>query len=132
MDFIRHMRIAAFLRILCAVSLLMLTFAHQPFANAPTDVPDLAAYQLPDGSIPSICLANAFERDDEKGKTGSTQCEACRISHGVALPGPASSFEVRIARVQTRFERPGDSAVVQQDTFVKARPRGPPAGHQTV
>ncbi len=82
----RRTMTASLLRIMCALALVMLGFALKPVvALSPTA--ELAAYQLPDGSIPSLCLTHTGEKP---GKDAMPQngCEACRLSASIILPQP--------------------------------------------
>lgn len=120
----RMTRWAACLRILCAVALLFVGFAHQPAsATAPTAL-ELTQYVLPDGTLPDICL-----NDMVGGKAkhvGPVKCEACRIAGAMLMPEPADldgavlAFRRLVAlplveeALRPRRERPG------------APPRAPP------
>ncbi|CAK7255217.1 conserved exported protein of unknown function [Shinella sp. WSC3-e] len=120
----RMTRWAACLRILCAVALLSVGFAHQPAsATAPTAL-ELTQYVLPDGTLPDICL-----NDMVGGKAkhvGPVKCEACRIGSAMLMPAPADLDGAVLAfrrlaalplveeALRPRRERPG------------APPRAPP------
>lgn len=86
----RQMRVAV--RVLSALALLFLSFAHQP-AFARQITPSMAAdYMLPDGTIGDIC----FGLDGIDGKEhGSSHeglapvCDYCRLAASVLLPSPA-------------------------------------------
>ncbi|EGE58098.1 UNVERIFIED_ORG: hypothetical protein GGI63_003523 [Rhizobium esperanzae] len=75
-----------FLRMLCALGLLLLGFAHQAPQAVASDGYDAAAYVLPDGSFASLCVTVR----DTGGKTVAFKpnCEACRLSASVILPTP--------------------------------------------
>ena len=117
-------RWAACLRILCAVALLSVGFAHRPaFATQPTAI-ELAHYVLPDGTLPDICLN---DRVDGKVKHAfPVKCEACRIGSAMLVPVPAdpggAGLDYRLvaapplveSTLPSRRERPG------------APPRAPP------
>jgi hypothetical protein len=116
---------AACLRILCAVALLFVGFAHQPAsASGPTALESIQ-YMLPDGTMPDLCLNDMVDG----GKTTHVvpaKCEACRIGGAMLVPEPADldgavlSFRRVAARplaeeaLHSRRERPG------------APPRAPP------
>ncbi|MDR9773214.1 hypothetical protein RJJ65_11170 [Rhizobium hidalgonense] len=90
-------------RILCAIALVSVGFAHQAPAIA-ADPVNLAEYVLPDGTLPTLCVTVT----DDEGNTGTDHklhnhgCEACRISASVLLPPPADiagkavAFSVRV------------------------------------
>ena len=81
---------ANLLRILCAMGFLLLGFAHQPpaFALSASQLEELEAFRLPDGSLPVLCLTPTG-RDGTPHHSGSEGCEACRLSAFVVLPEPA-------------------------------------------
>ncbi|MBP1856934.1 DUF2946 family protein [Rhizobium herbae] len=100
----RHMQGAV--RVLSALALLFLSFAHQP-AFARQITPAMAAqYMLPDGSI-DIC----FGLDGVDGHGSSHEglapvCDYCRLAASVLLPTP-----------------PGESyLVIRLAAFVSAKP----------
>ena len=111
------------LRIVCAMLLVFLGFAHRPFVSS-AQAQDLAAYVLPDGSIASLCLP---DQDGKQGKHVDPGCEACRIASSAAMPLPpldAGEIVRRTAIV---------TFVVSPERFHRlnfppsAPPRGPPA-----
>ncbi|KPH08263.1 hypothetical protein CO657_09485 [Rhizobium acidisoli] len=75
-----------FLRMLCALSLVLLGLAHQAPQAAASDSYDASAYVLPDGTVASLCVTVK----DADGKTVAFKpnCEACRLSASVLLPTP--------------------------------------------
>ncbi|EJT05380.1 hypothetical protein [Rhizobium sp. CCGE 510] len=77
-----------FLRMLCALSLVLLGLAHQPPQAVASEGYHAAAYMLPDGTFASLCVTVK----DADGKTGAFKpnCEACRLSASVILPAPDS------------------------------------------
>lgn len=114
---------AACLRILCAVALLFVGFAHRPASAAAPTALELAQYVLPDGTIQDICL------NDMVGKVKHAtpiKCEACRIAGALLMPEPAdldgavfayadiSALPLVEEALHSRRERPG------------APPRAPP------
>ncbi|MBB4478895.1 DUF2946 family protein [Rhizobium etli] len=84
------------LRILCAVALAFVGFAHQTPASAAGtfDPAELAQYVLPDGSLPTLCVTITDESGTDKSgtdkhhKAHSHDCEACRIGAATLLPAP--------------------------------------------
>ncbi len=81
---------------LCCFALLLVAFAHTP-GLSPSPTPayassgsayeqiDLAAYTLPDGSLPSLCLYNP----GNGGKRNAAQiaCDFCQIASGANIAG---------------------------------------------
>ncbi|ANL40730.1 MULTISPECIES: hypothetical protein [Rhizobium] len=75
-----------FLRMFCALSLLLLGFAHQAPQAVASDGYDAAAYVLPDGSFASLCVT--VRDTGDKTVAFKPNCEACRLSASVILPTP--------------------------------------------
>ncbi|WP_337184847.1 hypothetical protein [Shinella sp.] len=115
---------AACLRILCALALLSVGFAHQPASAARPGAILLSQYVLPDGTIGDLCLNDHV--DGKVRHDAAPKCEACRIGGAMLLPQPADpagtvlAFRTASVRplvgqaVDARRERPG------------APPRAPP------
>ncbi|MBY3128676.1 DUF2946 family protein [Rhizobium laguerreae] len=79
------------LRILCAVALVFVGFAHQlpAVAAGEFDPAELAQYALPDGTLPTLCVTTTDKSgQDQHDKAHSHGCEACRISTSILLPAP--------------------------------------------
>jgi hypothetical protein len=120
----RMTRFAVCLRILCAVALLFVGFAHQPATAGKPGVLELADYVLPDGSMADLCIGNIV--DGKAKHAGPVKCEACRIGGAMLMPEPsdlagvALAYRVVAARplvaeaLHSRRDRPG------------APPRAPP------
>ncbi len=49
-------------RMLCALALVFVAFAHKPITTASADQIDLAAYTLPDGTVPVLCLPGSGDQ----------------------------------------------------------------------
>lgn len=77
---------AALLHIMCAVALMMIGFAHKPVPSLLPEV-QFAAYLLPDGKLPSLCVTDT---GDEPGKNlpHHSGCDACRLSGAILLSEP--------------------------------------------
>ena len=112
---------------LCALSLLLVAFAHTPlsvdqtgsgYANA-----ELSTFVLPDGTLPALCLNG----DDEGHHVVANHCEACRIVSAVDLPSPAEGYVLTRWLVAAEMAVPGDIVLVHQAIKPGASPRGPPA-----
>lgn len=116
-------------RVLCAIALLSVGFAHKPPA---LDVPDSIAlsahqYVLPDGTLPENCLSLGGGQDDGGLPLGK-DCEACRLSAAAALPGPADTFGAPMPRERERAVPIRAEAFFHQLFPPSAPPRGPPSG----
>ena len=110
-------------RALCALSLVLISFAHRPALAYNAD--PAAAFVFPDGSVALNCLTG---RDgDGKGSSGSGPCEFCRIAGAIASPAPPDVFESCSVSVRAYAPLPDDDDVVRQAFFANAPPRGPPS-----
>lgn len=114
-------------RMLCALSLLLVAFAHKPLissaaASAYTGV-DVAEFILPDGTLPDLCLS-----DEEDGHHSAlNHCEACRIIASADLPAPVDAFIVNHLRHSEGLTRSRDDRFVRSFLRPGASPRGPPS-----
>ena len=121
--------IRGMLHILCALALFAVGFAHKaPVLAQQLSPAELAAYTLPDGTIPDLCLPGADIEGKGKGHIAGNDCEACRISASTILPLPADSTGVPIrvaskAILPVRFE-----ALYRQLFPPNTSPRAPPSG----
>jgi len=114
-------------RMLCALSLLLVAFAHKPIVSSATASAyagvNVADFVLPDGTLPDLCL--------DSGGTGehasAGHCEACRIVSSVDLPSPFDGYVIN------RWIAPAELTVLRDASFTHpalrpgASPRGPPS-----
>ncbi|RUM25506.1 hypothetical protein EFQ99_12225 [Rhizobium vallis] len=113
-----------FLRMLCAVSLLLLGLAHQAPQAISAEGYDAAVYRLPDGSFASLCVT--VKDDDGKTATFKPNCETCRLSSSVILPTPDAGcwLDRKLASlVNSPIETP---AVAGASTVSRPNSRAPP------
>lgn len=116
------------LRIMCALALVFAAFAHRPVQP---DFPDdfgIAAYTLPDGTIPVICLTGPDGKPN--GNAGGSRCEFCRIASATALPEPPVEFAPCAIEVTLTFNPPIIAAPTRQVFSGNAPVRGPPTGNR--
>ncbi|MCO4317007.1 hypothetical protein M8997_007415 [Phyllobacterium sp. 21LDTY02-6] len=106
-------------RILCALALVLVAFAHKPVAIADPAPIDLAAYALPDGTLPTLCLTDQGSDDDHKSSWHGTGCEACRLSASFILPVPPKANDPSVV--------PLPSLNVKREAALIARSAYPPA-----
>lgn len=123
-------QMALWLRLLCAIALVCLAFAHRPFTPADTSsfpsASEMAAYRLPDGKLPVLCITvdAGSGKTQEHGK--NPDCEACRLSASAALPARPSLPEPTLSPVREPA-RPLETVFVPQTRFLpNAAPRAPP------
>ncbi len=114
-------------RMLCALSLLLVAYAHRPLdltdaASSYSNV-DVTAFILPDGTLPELCL------DDEKSghHSAANHCEACRIVSSVDLPSPFDGYVVTRWFVAAELAVPQDATLVYPALRPGASPRAPPS-----
>ncbi|WJH41689.1 hypothetical protein N7E02_15485 [Aliirhizobium terrae] len=98
-------------RLICALALIMIGFAHKPPAsNHPVfNLAELAAYTLPDGTIPTLCITvTDDDHTDHHQHDGhlAKGCEACRIAAAAALPSPSDHAHAGIVRSFTAVAIP--------------------------
>lgn len=115
-------------RILCALALLLVGFAHKTpvLDGASIRSAELSQYVFPDGTPHVLCLpGEAGDAEHDHPDFGSG-CEACRLSASVLLPTPENTTGWLI--------RPADRFVpIRVETFSRplllpnAAPRGPPS-----
>jgi hypothetical protein len=78
-------------RLVCAFALVCLAFAHKPLAlpvsAAPTQA-ELAAFLLPDGTFPDLCLVVGHDEEHGPDHGAWSGCDACRITAAFALVAP--------------------------------------------
>ncbi len=106
-------------RMLCALALVFVAFAHKPIDAAPSNQIDLAAYTLPDGTVPVLCLPGSNDQDIHKSAWHGTGCEACRLSASVLLPVPPVTPGPRV--------QPAQSLAIQREAILIARSLYPPS-----
>lgn len=117
------------MRVLSALALLFLSFAHQP-AVARSITPAMAAdYMLPDGTIGDIC----FGLDGIEGKShGSSHeglapvCDYCRLAGSVDLPSPPSDSHLVIRTTALSNIAPDFVAVFVSPPRLLPQSRAPP------
>ncbi|MGH6760621.1 MAG: hypothetical protein ACRECW_03400 [Phyllobacterium sp.] len=102
------------------LALILLAFAHKPVVIPAYSAAELAAFALPDGSLPDLCLPSGASQDDGK-YVHDRPCEACRISAAGLLPAPPRCFGPRllIAHIVTRAM---DAPLLWRDRYPPAAP----------
>lgn len=115
-------------RMLCALALLLVAFAHKPVGVAATVSAyagvNVADYILPDGTLPDLCLTGD---GDHQHHAGANPCEACRIVSSVDLPSPFDGFLVNRRPAAAQLTVPQGASPVASGLRPAAPTRGPPA-----
>lgn len=116
-------------RILCALALLAIGFAHRvPVIDLSYAATDISAYMLPDGTVPELC--HTLDHDDggshpEKHALNQV-CEVCRIVAGILLPLPTDVTGAPLA-IETGTGFIADTSVFRPPVLLaSAAPRAPP------
>lgn len=100
---------------LLALALVLVGFGHRMALTGPVD---LAAYAMPDGTLPVLCL----EGGAETGKTDrAPSCPACTLAAAILLPAAVVLPAVQLATSQADWPAPA-TAVAEAH-----QPRAPPA-----
>jgi hypothetical protein len=106
-------------RMVCALALVFVAFAHQPIEARPANQIDLAAYTLPDGTVPVLCLPGSDDKDQHKSAWHGTGCEACRLSASFILPVPPFTSGPKV--------QPAQSLAIRREAVLIARSLFPPS-----
>ena len=122
-------RMAVSLRILCAIALLCVGFAHKVpvVETATTSVAELEQYVFPDGSRPVLCLSDTGDQSNPGGKVAGKSCEACRLGASIVLPAPADAPAWLAPYCATRFMPVRAETPLPRHFTLQAAPRGPPS-----
>jgi hypothetical protein len=64
---------------LYVLAMVFVGLAHRPAAHASASI-DLAAYTLPDGTVPDLCLNGAGDIPGSGNSVTPGLCDACRLS----------------------------------------------------
>lgn len=117
-------------RMICALALLLVGFAHKPPVLDYHSIPssERAEYTLPDGSIPVLCLPSEDGKTKHDGHDFGSGCEACRLTASVLLPAPADKAGEPILCEIGHFVPTRSEAFYHQLFPPNTAPRGPPSG----
>ncbi|MDK4705620.1 hypothetical protein PH562_25485 [Rhizobium sp. CNPSo 4062] len=115
-------------RILCAVALLFVGFAHQPIIATADEISpiELAQYRLPDGSLPILCITYKDADGKVHGKAYAPGCEACRIASAAMLPTPPTEICERLVSLHRQIVVARSEAFHRQLYPPNTGPRAPP------
>ncbi|MCV9960494.1 hypothetical protein OIU34_01180 [Pararhizobium sp. BT-229] len=114
-------------RVLCALALLFLSFAHQP-AGARQLTPAMTAqYMLPDGSIGDICFGSDGVEGHNFPHEGLVPvCDYCRLTAAIDLPPPADESYLIVRVVGMAAESPDVAPVFVAHPRTLPQSRAPP------
>ncbi len=119
-------------RITAKLAVLALVLLGVPYglAHQPTPPPDLAAFALPDGTLPTLCadVAGESDRDGEPANSCLIAClQAIGVPSLLATTGPCLPARASQQRPAARSR-----AVVARTIWAAARARAPPLVLSTV
>lgn len=119
----------ALLRLLSTFALCAMAFAHTPIEGRASGIPlsEMAAYTLPDGSVPVLCQASAGNDEHRRHPgVGPNGCDVCRLSAAVLLPDAPLVDTVR-ATLPVRLHLPTQWNTHARHLFPpNTAPRAPP------
>lgn len=115
------------MRLLCALAILFMGFAHQPAASREIGPLDVSAYALPDGSIPVFCISDSGDGQKDRHFVFHG-CDACRIGASILLPSPADMLGRATPFAVAAALQPPDFIVHRRILSPGAPPRAPPLG----
>ncbi|MCV3739363.1 hypothetical protein OCK02_24680 [Rhizobium sp. TRM96647] len=118
--------VKALVRILCAMALLLVGFAYQPPASAMIGDQSFAsaAYVLPDGTIPDLCLSGDGSHDEKP--MAAMVCDACLIASAILLPAAVDVVGEPLAVPLEGLALPQGDASNRRAFPPNAAPRAPP------
>jgi hypothetical protein len=113
-------------RFFCALAFLSMTLAAPAEANSRTlSSEDVAAYMLPDGSLPSLCVT--MPDGSGQGKIVKLGADSLGLHHHhIILPVPAEAAGARLVIVSERLDLPKPDALRHLLYPPGAGPRAPP------
>ena len=124
----RARKIEAALRIVCALLMLSLGFAHKPVQAAPVAAFD-EAYRLPDGTFAEICSEHLPKTQSQHGKHEGSAilfCEACLLASSILVPTPLGdeSLNPNAASLENALRQQHET--IKLSDLRTNRARGPP------
>jgi hypothetical protein len=128
MNFFRQNRsLRAFLAGLCVIVAAAVGYAHHAPAAAQELSTTLEFFQLPDGSLPDLCLSTHGKQDGthERGDKFPS-CDACRLTQQPGL-GAIATAEFILPELNTIWAFPQRFDRFATAAFARPNARGPPA-----
>ena len=114
--------IAAAVRLLAVMALVMVGFAHKP-VGAQAFKLQFAAYIMPDGTLPTLCIN---DNPSQPATMGDHGCDACRLVAAVMVSEPPriEGRTIAFSTIVAVFER--RHAIVRSLYPPSSGPRAPP------
>ncbi|TCR82162.1 hypothetical protein [Rhizobium sp. BK376] len=110
-------------RMFCAAALLFLGLAHQAPAAAEDNGSGWSAYQLPDGSVPTLCISI---KDSDGKIVIKPGCEVCRLAGSIILPDPDDGAWLTVSHAFLLNPLGEAGAIFGNRTIMRANSRAPP------
>lgn len=90
---LRHVRLRSAVDAFYAVAMLLLVVAHAPLAGTVAKPPvDLAAFVLPDGALPDLCVVtDGGSGDPPPHHVAASLCDPCLLTGAPGLPPPPAA-----------------------------------------
>lgn len=112
-------------RIFCALVFVVSALVQLPAGAAMSAAPEMAAYVLPDGSLPDLCLSG-HDDPDGKGGTKVHRCQSCCLAAPVVLPTP-QAFHAKPSSVFLAVSLPAVELLPARPVLLAGSgPRAPP------
>ncbi len=127
---VKPISVQAMVRALCALALVFAAFAHRPLQFTDSAGFNVAAYTLPDGTVPVICQFGSEANGSKPDSVGG--CEFCRLSASVVLPDAPAVFVSCAIDIDLAFDLPANDDVIRQAFSANAPPRGPPPPYRII
>jgi len=125
----RAKTIESVLRMVCAVLMLSLGFAHKPVQAAPVAAMD-KSYRLPDGTFADICFEHLPQNQSQHGKHEGGAilfCEACLLASSILLPTPLGDDGLTPNPASLENALPQEQEALTLSELRTNRARGPPS-----
>jgi len=110
-----------FIAVLYGLAMLLMPLAHRPVRQS---TPDLAAYALPDGTLPLLC--SPAKGGGSRGRT-IVKCDACLLTAAPGLIVTAPSVSAQVGLIRVAVSVPREVPIFEQRLGSDARPRAPPS-----
>ena len=126
-------RLNIFMRMMIIVALTMIGFAHKPVMAGPLPASvEYAAYTLPDGTLPVICVTVTGDEDlggakGQMGGMGAYGCDACRLAASILVPEPPTVNASAVEFPRERCAHCQDIPKPDVAETSRALPRAPPS-----
>lgn len=121
-------RITKGVRLLCALALLFVGFAHKaPVMGGPSvQSAELSQYVFPDGTPHVLCLPGEIDDGEHRSLNFTSGCEACRLSASILPPMPEDTTGWLIRLPVNNPAPPRKETLHRRLLQPNTAPRGPP------